>query len=170
MCQVDVRMAKATESRELAGVVNSAYRPQNGEGGWTHESGLVSGQRVEIDQVEKAINNSIVLVGVHKSAIVACVQIQRKGTEAYIGMLAVEPTLQRSGVGKCMLSAAESYAAARGATEFKMLVISARTELIEFYRRRGYGETGEIVAYPHNAGAGVPMVEGLGVVTLRKLL
>jgi ribosomal protein S18 acetylase RimI-like enzyme len=168
MHQVDVRLATYADAMVVTDLVNAAYRPQPGAGGWTHETGLVAGQRIQVEQAEKKIQQSNVLVGIHGTEIVACVQIQCKGKEAYIGMLAVRPHHQGTGVGKHMLDRAESLAVAQGVDEYRMLVLSARRELIDFYRRRGYSESGAPMAYPRDAGVGVPMVEELGVIMLRK--
>ncbi|MDB5991854.1 MAG: family N-acetyltransferase [Herbaspirillum sp.] len=68
-----------------------------------------------------------------------------------------------------MLSHAEQYAVTHfNATDFRMSVLSSRTELIAYYERRGYARTGEVKAYPISAGVGLPLVEGLQVEALVK--
>jgi ribosomal protein S18 acetylase RimI-like enzyme len=85
-------------------------------------------------------------------------------------MLAIKPKLQAQGLGKKMLLYAESYAAKHfNASEFKMSVLSARPELLAFYERRGYVQTGEVKEYPLSAGVGQPMVSDIQVLSLVKI-
>lgn len=44
--------ATEADSAALVGLVNQAYRPTAGQEGWTHESALVDGDRIAIDQVQ----------------------------------------------------------------------------------------------------------------------
>ena len=86
-------------------------------------------------------------------------------------MLATEPDLQAIGLGKQMLGHAERYAQSLFAAILaRMHVLSSRSELLQFYQRRGYVCTGEIDGYPVGAGFGEPLVDGLQVVVLAKRL
>ncbi|WP_394353151.1 GNAT family N-acetyltransferase [Mucilaginibacter humi] len=60
-------------------------------------------------------------------------------------MLTVSPTLQANGLGKQLLNAAEDYARSINCTAVTMTVITTRTELINWYERRGYSKTGQTV-------------------------
>lgn len=64
-------------------------------------------------------------------------------------MFAVRPTLQGSGIGKQLMAEAEKQGKAWGCTHMYMTVIDCRTELIEFYRRRGYAATGIKKPFPY---------------------
>ena len=57
-------------------------------------------------------------------------------------MLAVSPNLQGGGVGKQLLIAAEEYARNTKCNSIYMTVISLRSELINWYIRNGYYDTG----------------------------
>jgi ribosomal protein S18 acetylase RimI-like enzyme len=169
MSKLKIREATVKDAAEIACLVNAAYRPQAGEGGWTHESSLVSGDRTSPEQVADVLIDSVVLVGLHDAKLVACVQIEGKGNEAFIGMLAVEPSIQAGGLGKTMLTEAERYAeSSLSATQFVLVVVSARAELVQFYLRRGYEETGQRLAYPINSGVGKPRGGELDLTILRK--
>ncbi|WP_163220489.1 GNAT family N-acetyltransferase, partial [Citrobacter freundii] len=68
---------------------------------------------------------------------------------AYLGLLCVDPTLQSAGLGKRLVAAAEDCArAAFGASAMEMTVIDTRAELIAFYARRGYRNSGEKRDFP----------------------
>lgn len=165
------RVADESDASAITKLVNAAYRPSHDAAGWTHESELVAGERTTPAQVVETIRrpNSVILVRCRKSAAVACVQIEKEGNNSHIGMLAVDPALQAAGIGKQMLALAENYAIGTfGAEKFILVVVSARSELIAFYLRRGYQKTGSLMDYPISAGAGVPRNSGLKIEVLEK--
>lgn len=96
------RKSNESDAQAIAELVNRAYRPAYGAAGWTHESDLVVGDRTNPDQVTETITrpNSVILVGLNASKIVACVHIEKKGGNSHIGMLAVPPTLKVPGQAK----------------------------------------------------------------------
>ena len=84
-------------------------------------------------------------------------------------MLAVNPALQGAGAGKQILTQAEKYALeVFGAVKFMVVVVSSRSELISFYLRRGYQQTGSIMDYPVSQGVGVPKNPILKIEVLEK--
>jgi ribosomal protein S18 acetylase RimI-like enzyme/uncharacterized protein YciI len=165
-----VRTAVPSDTTEIAALVNKAYRPSNEAAGWTHESELVSGPRTSPAKVaELLVGNSRVLVLCRDDKIVACVQVELRGSAAYIGMLATDPSLQEQGLGKQMLAQAEHYATSHfEVLQLRMLVLSSRPELLAYYMRRGYKLTGESHDYPTEAGIGQPVVPDLNVLALVK--
>jgi GNAT superfamily N-acetyltransferase len=81
---------------------------------------------------------------------VACCHLQREETGAgYFGMFAVRPETQGGGIGRFALAEAERRAAAWGAPRMRMTVISAREDLIAWYGRRGYRDTGAREPFPY---------------------
>jgi len=166
-----IRVAEATDVQAIVQLVNQAYRPNTGAVGWTHESNWVSGGRTSVDQVMDLLlkPDSMILLKSVNSAIVACVHIEKHGSISDIGMLAVNPSQQATGIGKQMLAHAEHYARTEyGAKKFAMLVISSRIELIAFYLRRGYKKTGVLMDYPITAGVGIPKYSGMTIEVLEK--
>lgn len=84
-------------------------------------------------------------------------------------MLAVNPRLQGINLGKHMLAQAEALARTRfGSKKFILVVVSARSELIAFYLRRGYQRTGGLMDYPLSAAVGTPRVADLKIERLEK--
>lgn len=167
------RVAVPADAPAIATLVNAAYRPADGNGGWTHESAFISGDRTTATQVRAAMSrdDSAVLLGLTDDRTVACVQVEHEGSHCYIGMLAVLPALQGAGIGKEMLAHAERYAVAHcQANEARMLVVSARSELIAFYLRRGYVPTDTTMPYPSAAGVGRPRRDGITIQVLAKPL
>jgi ribosomal protein S18 acetylase RimI-like enzyme len=58
-------------------------------------------------------------------------------------MFSVAPQLQGAGIGKQLLLAADEYGLQLHCISIYMTVISIRTELINWYQRYGYKDTGE---------------------------
>ncbi|MET1077596.1 MAG: GNAT family N-acetyltransferase [Pseudomonas sp.] len=165
------RTATLADVDAIVQLVNHAYRPAPGAAGWTHESELVSGDRIDQQAVRDAISKegSIILLGIQELRIEACIQIEKTADASYIGMLAVNPRLQGINLGKRMLAQAEALAQTRfGSQKFILVVVSARSELIAFYLRRGYQRTGVLMEYPLSAAVGTPKFADLKIERLEK--
>lgn len=171
MQTVLIRQAQPEDSASITRIVNQAYRPEPGKEGWTHEASLVTGARVTLEQVNVALQNSVVLVAVIERSVQGCIRIEVDGQSAHIGMLAVNPSLQNSGIGKRLLSEAETFAVRHlDANEAVLTVIAVRKELLDFYQRCGYRETGSFSSFPVDAGVGIPCQEAMMLTILRKVL
>lgn len=148
---MSISKATLADVPELNLLVNSAYRGDSSKKGWTTEADLLGGIRTDNESLTSLLNkeNSVMLV--HKNdegKIIGCVNLQRNGDKVYLGMLTVNPELQGGGVGKILLKASDDYTKESGCTKLYMTVISIRTELIDWYKRHGYKETGERKPFP----------------------
>ncbi|MFD8263744.1 GNAT family N-acetyltransferase [Streptomyces griseoluteus] len=146
------RDATDADVDDLVALVESAYRGDASRAGWTTEADILDGQRTDPEGVRQVIKtpDSRLLVVEREGRIVACCQLEHRGTHAYFGMFAVSPTLQGAGLGKAVMAEAERLARADwGATEMHMTVISVRDDLIGWYERRGYRRTGETTPFPY---------------------
>ncbi len=102
--------------------------------------------------------------------IIGCVRLLKHGNQLYLGMFAVDPTVQNKGIGKKILMAAEQQARNQDCKSIDMTVISERTELIDWYKRNGYVEVGEKKPMVFdNPGGGIPKKD-LYFITLEKIL
>jgi ribosomal protein S18 acetylase RimI-like enzyme len=63
--------------------------------------------------------------------------------------------MQAKGVGKWLMQGAETHAQQLHCRRIYLTVISARTELIAWYQRRGYQLTGETKPFPDQPEFGV---------------
>jgi GNAT superfamily N-acetyltransferase len=162
--------AAITDVVMLANIVNAAYRPDNGQQGWTHEADLVAGPRIT-PQALAALwgERSRVLAATLNDELVGCVHLEGREGVGQIGLLSVLPALQNAGVAKKLLQAAEDYAVKTwGISCFTMWVVNHRPELIAYYQRRGYQLTDQTSAYPVHLNVGVPTRGDLGLVMLEK--
>lgn len=156
-------------------LVESAYRGESSRAGWTTEADLLAGQRTDRAEVEALLEEpgACLLLALDADQLVGCVLVktQTHGT-AHIGMFAVSPALQGRGLGGGLLAEAERVAQKKGgAVRARMTVIEQRSELIAWYRRRGYHATGETEAFPYgNARFGLPLRDDLRFSVLEKSL
>jgi ribosomal protein S18 acetylase RimI-like enzyme len=146
------RAAGAADVAAVVTLVNSAYRGETSKAGWTTEADLLGGQRVDAERIAATIRtpDSVILLHEREAAPIACVLLERKGEECYLGMLTVNPTMQGHGLGRRMLDAAERWAVNKWSSRsMQMTVIALRVELIAWYERRGYRRTGERKPFPY---------------------
>lgn len=140
-----IARATFTDITELNILVNSAYRGDFSKKGWTTEADLLDGVRTDKEMLASLLakENSTILLYKKKDTLVGCVNLQLHNDKLYLGMLTVNPLQQGAGVGKLLLSAAEDYAREINCPSIYMTVISKRKELVDWYKRHGYKDTGE---------------------------
>jgi GNAT superfamily N-acetyltransferase len=140
-------------------LVNSAYRGEASKKGWTTEADLLDGIRIDEATLRKYLEDPsiIILKNIDEEGrITGCVYLEIRTPKLYVGMFSVSPVLQGNGVGRNLLQAAETYAKQLNCAILTMTVISTRLELINWYERRGFTATGEIVPFHDGTKFGIP--------------
>jgi ribosomal protein S18 acetylase RimI-like enzyme len=146
-----VSKATLADIPELNVLVNSAYRGESSKKGWTTEADLLGGIRTDDESLANLLSkerSAMLLYKNDEGKIVGCVNLQQHEDKVYLGMLTVNPELQGGGVGKILLKASDDYTKEIGCKKIYMTVISIRQELIDWYKRHGYKETGERKPFP----------------------
>jgi ribosomal protein S18 acetylase RimI-like enzyme len=189
------RLALVSDCEDLSRLINSAYRGESSRAGWTTEADLLDGQRTDPASLrDLLVSDAVILMafedggGVEDTGgrdgrgapgfgaeslatgeLVGCVFLENKKDHAYVGMLTVSPSAQASGLGKNILAYAESWAAKNWRVgRIELTVIIQRTELIAWYVRRGYHETGRREPFPADEKFGKPKVPDLELVAFEK--
>jgi len=131
-------------------LINSAYRGETSKKGWTTEAHLLEGKRTTEEELTEIILDSknTFLKFTENDQIIGSVLLVEKEHQLYVGMLTVSPELQNSGIGKKMLAEAENHAKSLGLSTLSMTVVSVRAELIAWYKRHGYVDTGKREPFP----------------------
>lgn len=168
-----IRTATPNDVTHLVTVVHAAYRDPD-DRGWTTEAGLLGGQRIDAAMLEEILGSpgTTVLVAETDGRIVGCGAVSLGDPPtATFGMFAVHPTHQSLGIGHQLLETAERRAAESGCVAMDLDVIDVRTELIAWYRRRGYVPTGATKPFPYGDHRfGIPRRDDLRFTTLSKRL
>ena len=173
MQALSFRAALVSDASGIASLANAAYRGETSRQGWTSEADLLDGLRTTAAEVQSLIESehNTILVGIKGDEIVASVCLEKDADAAHVGMFVVNPAMQGLGIGKQLLTYAESYARQHWAVRrFLMHVISVRHELIAFYERRGYRRTGSMRLFPVNPEMWQPKLGTLQLETLEKII
>lgn len=131
-------------------LINSAYRGETSKKGWTTEAHLLEGKRTTEEELTEMIQDpkNTFLKYTENNQIIGSVLLVEKEHQLYLGMLTVSPELQNSGIGKKLLAEGEKHAKTLGLSSIIMTVVSVRAELIAWYKRHGYVDTGAREPFP----------------------
>lgn len=131
-------------------LINSAYRGETSKKGWTTEAHLLEGKRTTEEELTEMIQDpkNTFLKYTENDQIIGSVLLIEKEHQLYLGMLTVSPELQNSGIGKKLLAEGEKHAKTLGLSSIIMTVVSVRAELIAWYKRHGYVDTGAREPFP----------------------
>lgn len=172
--ELTFRDAVEADVSALVPLIDSAYRGDVSQGGWTTEAHFIEGKRTAPDAVLQVIINPVgtLLVVERDGALIACCQLEHRGEVAYFGLFAVRPELQGGGLGRRIIAEAERTVHERwGVREMQMTVLSVREELIAWYERRGYRRTGKLSPFPYgDESVGIPQRDDLAFELLVKEL
>jgi ribosomal protein S18 acetylase RimI-like enzyme len=169
---ISLRPATASDYPAIVDLMNLAFR---GKEGWSIEGEYISGERITTSLLTEEISKGALYLLSNDPAtspLEGCVSLKAASPEKwYLGSLTVRPDLQKGGFGRELLTAAEKYAAARGARTIEMTVVHVREALIAWYERRGYRRTTETRPFPYDdTRYGTPMRADLVFVVLEKHL
>ena len=157
-----ITKATLADAAELTRLVNSGYHGESSKQGWTTEADILGGIRIDEMTMIKYFQDPYITILKYvneEGAIIGCVYLEVKEQRLYLGMLTVSPALQANGIGRQLLNEAAAVATQLNCSSIYMTVISIRSELIEWYKRRGYKFTGEILPFHDGTRFGVPNQE-----------
>jgi ribosomal protein S18 acetylase RimI-like enzyme len=143
---ITLKIASQDDAERITALVNSVYRGENAKKGWTTEADFLEGIRITPEKVNEIIarDTDIIINAVLDDKVIGCVHLENKGTYTLLGMLSVDVNHQDKGIGKMLINECERYTKKiYGLSEIRMKVISRRTELVDYYKRRDYITTGE---------------------------
>ena len=167
------RIAGPGDIAALHALIESAFRGESSKQGWTHEADLLGGQRTDVATLAAIVadDGQVLLLAEEDGELHGCVLVADKAEgRAYLGMLTVRPDLQSAGLGGKLVDEAERLARdVIGARVMEMTVIKQRSELIAWYLRRGYADTGREEPFPlDDPRFGLPKTRELVFVVLAK--
>jgi ribosomal protein S18 acetylase RimI-like enzyme len=151
--QLMFRSAQAADADAVVALVESAYRGPSSRAGWTTEADLLGGQRTDRREVDALLDSAqaTIVLALLEGQLVGCVCVRLEPPQlAHVGMFAIRPDLQSRGLGRVLLAEAERVARDRGARGAEMTVLEQRPELLAWYERRGWQQTGETEPFPYD--------------------
>ncbi|MGB6599177.1 MAG: GNAT family N-acetyltransferase [Candidatus Acidiferrum sp.] len=128
-----VRVAISSEVAELTKLINAAF---------VVERPVFDGDRIDERGTREFFEKGRFLILEDSAGIAGCVYCELRGDRGYLGLLAVDPRRQGTGLGRKLMAAAEEDFLGAGCVAVDLRVISPRTPLLPFYRHLGYAETG----------------------------
>lgn len=168
-----ISIASEADVAAITSLLNSAYRGESSKKGWTTEAHLIAGNKRtdenHLQQVMQMPDSIVVKFSNEQLQITGCVNLQQHGNKIYLGLLSVSPQLQGFGIGKQLLKAADEYAQHLQCTAIYMTVITARQELISWYQRYGYQDTGKRKAFIEDGLSGKHL-QPLAFMVLEKVI
>lgn len=186
MQNFELRLAENRDVPELLSLINSAYRQEHLQS-WTSELCIVCGDRINYSQLDDLIKQThqiperqcdhfsqllVATINSHDGEeIMGCILLDFILNDAEIGTFCISPKWQNLGYGQQLLKKAEAYALEiqPKLRSYIMWVLNVRSELIDYYLRRGYINTGKNTDYPLEANVGQPLVN-VHLIQLQKML
>jgi ribosomal protein S18 acetylase RimI-like enzyme len=171
---LELRPATEGDCPRIVDLVESAYRGDRSRAGWTTEADLLDGQRTDLDEVRAIVADpqARIVLAFEAGELVGNIVARNEPDGVHIGMFAVRPTLQARGIGRLLLEAAERVATSEfSSTRAVLHVLTRRSELLAWYERRGYRDTGARERFPEgNPRVGIPRVPDLEFAIMGKSL
>jgi GNAT superfamily N-acetyltransferase len=126
---VNARIAKSSEGETITSLINAAFRV---------EQFFVDGDRIDLAQVTALLEKGEFLLFEDDRGLAGCVYLEARGERAYLGLLSIDPSLQRSGLGSRLVAAAENRLREKNCRFLDLQIVNVREELPAFYARLGY--------------------------------
>lgn len=141
-----IRLAGDDDVDALARLINDAF---------LSERFFSDEDRTSPAGVRDYMRKGIFLVAETGSVIVGCVYLEPRGDRFYLGLLSVEPSRQKKGLGSLLMTIAEEHCRAAKAQGIDLRIVNVRKELPSYYQRFGYTESGT-APFPPGAQAKIP--------------
>jgi ribosomal protein S18 acetylase RimI-like enzyme len=130
---LNFRAATAADSARIIAIINAAYAIET----------FLEGDRIDEERLAPMMQKGSILVAENSSGhLLGTVYTELRGSRGYMGMLAVDPAHQGSGLARRLVNAAEDRFRALGCNAIDIIVLNLRPDLPPIYRRFGFVETG----------------------------
>ena len=130
---MEIRTATEDHTEQFAVLVNLAFRV---------ERFFVYGDRINSAQVKTMFQTGTFLLAETSGQLAGAIYLELRGDRAYFGLLSVDPSQQRQGMGRALINEAERRARMAGCEFMDILIVNLRTELTPVYEKMGYINSG----------------------------
>lgn len=128
-----IRHAANHEAETLVRLINVAFLV---------EKFFIETDRIDLPKVREHLEKGAFLVADENGEIAGCIYVEVRGDRGYFGLLSIEPSRQRSGLGRQLIAASEAFARDAGCGFMDLWIVNLREELPGYYSKLGYSETG----------------------------
>jgi GNAT superfamily N-acetyltransferase len=133
---ISIRTAIAGDADAIARLVNTAFLV---------EQFFIERDRTNPATVRGLMEKGTFLLAEDAPNLAGCIYLELRGERGYFGMLSIEPSRQRTGVGRQLIDAVEKYFRNAGCKFSDLKIVNVRTELHALYHRLGYVDTGTAI-------------------------
>jgi N-acetylglutamate synthase-like GNAT family acetyltransferase len=130
---MNIRFAEESDLAALMALINKAFKV---------EAFFIVRDRLIPEETLAYFRKGRFLLAEENGTLTGVVYVELRGDRSYLGLLSVDPSLQKSGLGRRLMAAAEEFAREMGSHHMDLTVVNLRTELPPFYRKLGYTENG----------------------------
>ncbi|MFY9746383.1 MAG: GNAT family N-acetyltransferase [Acidobacteriaceae bacterium] len=130
---MNIRFAEESDLPALMALINQAFKV---------EAFFIVRDRLTPEETFQYFQKGRFLLAEENGALGGVVYIELRGDRSYLGLLSVSPSMQKTGLGRRLMAAAEEFAREMGSHHMDLTVVNLRTELPPFYRKLGYVEDG----------------------------
>jgi GNAT superfamily N-acetyltransferase len=133
---IPIRIATEGDADAIARLVNTAFLV---------EQFFIERDRTNPATVRDLMEKGKFLLAEDGPNLVGCVYMELRGERGYFGMLSIDPSRQRMGVGRQLVDAVEKYFRDAGCKFCDLKIVNVRTELHALYRRLAYVDSGTAI-------------------------
>jgi len=133
---ISLRIATQNDAAAIARLVNAAFLV---------EQFFIERDRTNPATVRGLMEKGKFLLAEDGPDLLGCVFFEIRGERGYFGMLSIDPSRQRMGVGHQLVNAVEKYFRDVGCKFSDLKIVNVRTELHTLYHRWGYVDTGTAI-------------------------
>ena len=133
---ISLRTATPSDTAAIVRLVNTAFLV---------EQFFIERDRTSLETVRELLKTGKFLLAEDTPHLLGCVYFELRGERGYFGMLSIDPSRQRTGVGRQLVGAVEKYFWDAGCKFSDLKIVNVRTELHALYRRWGYLDTGTAI-------------------------
>jgi GNAT superfamily N-acetyltransferase len=130
---ITFRFAANVDAEAVARLVNAAF---------VAEQFFIERDRTDPQTVCSLLEDGQFLLAEDGQELAGCVHLELRGPRGYFGMLSIEPSRQRQGIGRRLIEQLENYFKDSGCKFCDLKIVNVRTELHDIYRKLGYADTG----------------------------
>lgn len=130
---ISIRTARESDADAIVRLVNTAFLV---------EQFFIERDRTNLATVRGLMEKGKFLLAEDAPNLVGCVYMELRGERGYFGMLSIDPSRQRMGVGRQLVDTVERYFRDAGCEFSDLKIVNVRTELHALYHRMGYVDTG----------------------------